>query len=666
MANKEDSYEVVVNGLQPQWVRDKTLKSSKLKINDEEDQGLVGHGEGDEGEENERGNWGNDVEFILSCFSYAVGLGTIWRFPYLCYRNGGGAFLIPYAIMFVFTGLPLFFLEMSFGQYASQGPVSIWSICPLFQGLGYGMFVISFVIGIYYNMVVAWSLRYFWASLTSVLPWTTCDNAWNTEFCSVSKQVANCTLELLNSNSSVANCTEMNVNDTSQLKLPADEYFHNHILNISSGIEELGSVRWDLALCLLISWLLVFVVLLKGIQSFGKAVYFTALFPYVILTILLIRAATLPGFMDGIWFYVTPRWEELSKASVWGDAAMQIFFSLSPCWGGLITLASYNQFHNNCFRDSLIVATGNVLTSFYAGLVIFGIIGFLAHDLGVKVDSVSTQGAGLAFIAYPAAVARLPIAPLWSILFFVMFLTLGLGTQFTILETVVTTIVDLLPEHHRKRNHKYVLVGSTLVMCLLGLIMCTQGGMYVLQLIDQYAATFSALILGMIESVVIAWVYGVDRFLADIKLMIGYYPTPRLYWKFIWKYFTPVIILAILIFTCMSIKPLTYGDYVYPASSTVTGFFITSASVVMVPVIMCVKIYWAEGSTILQRIRLLLKPTSAWGPALEVHRREARIPAHTDSKVPLAGPATMDDLEMELDTVLERREYSDDEGLQMN
>ena len=123
-----------MNGLQPQWVRDKTLKSSKLKINDEEDQGLVGHGEGDEGEENERGNWGNDVEFILSCFSYAVGLGTIWRFPYLCYRNGGGAFLIPYAIMFVFTGLPLFFLEMSFGQYASQGPVSIWSICPLFQG----------------------------------------------------------------------------------------------------------------------------------------------------------------------------------------------------------------------------------------------------------------------------------------------------------------------------------------------------------------------------------------------------------------------------------------------------------------------------------------------------------------------------------------------------
>ena len=168
-----------------------------------------------------------------------------------------------------------------------------------------------------------------------------------------------------------------------------------------------------------------------------QAVWFTALFPYLILTILLIRAATLPGFMDGIWFYLTPRWELLLKANVWGDAAMQIFFSLSPCWGGLITLASYNRFHNDCFRclglipclvfvllvvsdrqltvfflsfsllflflllflllfhcfrDALLVATGNVLTSFYAGLVIFGIIGFLAHDLNVDVDSVSTQG----------------------------------------------------------------------------------------------------------------------------------------------------------------------------------------------------------------------------------------------------------------------------------
>jgi solute carrier family 6 (neurotransmitter transporter, glycine) member 5/9 len=164
------------------------------------------------------------------------------------------------------------------------------------------------------------------------------------------------------------------------------------VLNLSDGIDDLGSINWQVALCLLLAWTCVFLVLLKGIKSFGKAVYFTALFPYVILTILLVRAAMLPGFIDGINFYVYPKWEKLKEARVWGDAAMQIFFSLSPCWGGLITLASYNKFHNNCFRDAIVVATGNVLTAFFSGFVIFGVIGFMAHEMGVSVDKVATEG----------------------------------------------------------------------------------------------------------------------------------------------------------------------------------------------------------------------------------------------------------------------------------
>lgn len=125
-----------------------------------------------------------------------------------------------------------------------------------------------------------------------------------------------------------------------------------------------------------------------------------------------------------------------------------------------------------------------------------------------------------------------------------MLLTLGLGTQFTVLETVVTTIVDLWPNKLRGKNHKWVLMGSASVMFLLGLVMCTNGGMYVLQLIDTYAATFSALIIGMAEVCVIAWHYGIDRFLDDIKLMLGHDVPPRLYWRFIWKYFTPLIIVV--------------------------------------------------------------------------------------------------------------------------
>ncbi|PRD31497.1 UNVERIFIED_CONTAM: Slc6a5, partial [Trichonephila clavipes] len=137
---------------------------------------------------------------------------------------------------------------------------------------------------------------------------------------------------------------------------------------------------------------------------------------------------------------------------VWGDAAVQIFFALSPAWGGLITLSSYNKFHNNCYKDSLIVSISNVLTSIFAGFVIFSVIGYLAHELNVKVDRVVDEGAGLAFIVYPEVVARLPVAPLWAFLFFFMLLTLGLDSQFALLETVTTAILDRFPSLREKKT----------------------------------------------------------------------------------------------------------------------------------------------------------------------------------------------------------------------
>ncbi|KAM7535395.1 hypothetical protein Aperf_G00000091680 [Anoplocephala perfoliata] len=126
-----------------------------------------------------RVTWGGKIEFILSSVSYAVGLGNVWRFPYLCHKNGGGAFLIPYAIMLAFVGLPLFFLEFAFGQFASLGPISIWSVSPLFRGIGYAMVAVSWIISLYYNVIVSQALLYLFYSFNSVLPWTFCNNTWN-------------------------------------------------------------------------------------------------------------------------------------------------------------------------------------------------------------------------------------------------------------------------------------------------------------------------------------------------------------------------------------------------------------------------------------------------------------------------------------------------------
>jgi solute carrier family 6 amino acid transporter-like protein 5/7/9/14 len=318
--------------------------------------------------------------------------------------------------------------------------------------------------------------------------------------------------------------------------------------------------------------------------------------------------------MDGISFYLTPKWEKLLEINVWADACIQIFFSLGVTWGGMITLASYNKFKNNVFRDAIMVGCGNCMTSFFAGFVIFGIIGFMAHELGVPVEEVAAQGAGLAFIAYPEAVSRMPISPLWSILFFMMLLSLGFGTQFSTVETVVTVLLDRFP-NLRGKNRRWCTLGVCLFMFCCGLSMVTNGGIYILQLVDNHSATYSALILGCLEVSVMAWIYGVDKFLEDLRFMLGFYPYPRLFWKWSWKISSPVIVIMILNFTIKDYQGNKYDDYHYPDWANTVGWCITFSSVVCIPIVGLFKIARAEGS-LWARISQLTTVSPDWGPKM--------------------------------------------------
>ncbi|CAL4067551.1 unnamed protein product, partial [Meganyctiphanes norvegica] len=399
-----------------------------------------------------RAKWGNQIEFILSSISYAVGLGNIWRFPYLCYRNGGGAFLIPYCIMLFVCGMPLMFFELCLGQFGREGPITVWKISPLFTGIGYAMFMISFYIGCYYNVVLAWAIYYIYSSFTHTLPWSTCDGEWSSDFCNRFNS-RNCTLGgglmnitgycVLPNMTSEEEWNTLNAT-VSHIKSPAHEFFHNHVLDIgaSSGLHDLGGFQGKIVLSLLFAWLIVYLVLLKGVESFGKVVYFTATFPYMILIILLIRACTLPGYIDGVTFYLTPDWEKLKSASVWGDAAIQIFFSLSPCWGGLITLASYNKFSNNCFRFG---EMQQYRSSFH---VVFALTVLLRFATSHQSFFLSKYGiaASYAFV-HSVYLWRIPIV-LWVKLYFNTILTYGfflsLGTNYSGVTFIFTSVIQNL------------------------------------------------------------------------------------------------------------------------------------------------------------------------------------------------------------------------------
>uniref|UniRef100_A0A8C6L5F5 Transporter n=1 Tax=Nothobranchius furzeri TaxID=105023 RepID=A0A8C6L5F5_NOTFU len=339
--------------------------------------------------EEERETWGKKIDFLLSVIGFAVDLANVWRFPYLCYKNGGGAFLVPYLFFMVIAGMPLFYMELALGQYNREGAAGVWKICPIFKGVGFTVILISLYVGFYYNVIISWALFYLFSSFTSELPWVHCNNTWNSPNCSDWAE-----------NSSVSDIYKAT---------PAQEYFERGVLHIqdSNGIEDLGRPRWQLTSCLAVVIILLYFSLWKGVKTSGK---------------------------------------------VWIEAATQICFSLGVGFGVLIAFSSYNKFSNNCYRDAIITSSINSLTSFFSGFVVFSFLGYMSHKHNVALDKVARDGAGLVFVIYPEAIATLPGSSVWAVIFFIMLLTLGIDSAMGGMESVITGLIDEFKFLHKHRE----------------------------------------------------------------------------------------------------------------------------------------------------------------------------------------------------------------------
>ncbi|CAO1367739.1 unnamed protein product [Diamesa serratosioi] len=570
----------------------------------------------------ERETWSGKVDFLLSVIGFAVDLANVWRFPYLCYRNGGGAFLIPYCIMLLVGGIPLFYMELALGQHERKGAITCWgNLVPLFKGIGYAVCLIAFYVDFYYNVIIAWSLRFFFASFTNDLPWTRCNNTWNTLNCrafdanftlpttaATILPILNETTSLLGSNATSLALNETLKNTTSVVTAFASassEYFNRFILEIheSEGIHDLGVIKWEMAGCLLIVYLICYFSLWKGISTSGKVVWFTALFPYVVLLALLVRGITLPGSAKGIEYYLRPDFDVIYKAEVWVDAATQVFFSLGPGFGVLLAYASYNKYHNNVYKDAILTSFINSATSFISGFVIFSVLGYMAHTSGQKIEDVATEGPGLVFDVYPAAIATMPYSTFWALIFFMMLLTLGLDSSFGGSEAIITALSDEFPKIKRNREVFVAMLFS--LYFVVGLLSCTQGGFYFFQLLDRYAAGYSILIAVFFEAVAVSWIYGTKRFCSDIQDMIGF--PPGRYWIYCWRYMAPLFLLFIIFFGLFNYEPLTHADYNYPWWANVLGWCIAISSMIMIPAMAIYKMCITKGS-FLERLKILTTP----------------------------------------------------------
>lgn len=592
--------------------------------------------------------WFNKLQLLASALGYTIGLGNIWRFPYLCYKHGGGAFLAAYTFTLITIGLPLFLMELAFGQYANEGPVTIWRISPAFEGIGYSMCLISAIVAVYYNLINTWIIHYLLASLTfGDLPWSKCDNPWNTNQCFLKPDIPTVTspkctysnsssmnnitstmssmIQQQSNESSIileGNCTsdkefEKIINSTDIVILPTNEYFHNNVVGISSSLTDLGSLNWDILIGLIISWAIVFGVILKDIRVTGRLAVVAFILPYLTLTAFLARVLTLPGSGNGVSYYFTPDWSRLQYIDIWADATTQIFFSLSPCWGGIITLASMNKFHNNFHSDAMLIVAINFATSIFSGLVAFSTLGYMSDYSGIAINEVADVGIGFIFMVYTEILAKMPLANLNSLMFFAILLYLGFTSQLTVIETVITTIIDSWP--HKLRYRKpLILMILCAVMLMLNLTMCFGNSFYILQLMDVFAGTYTAMIVGIVELIAIAWVYGMENFKQDIDDMISVhrnlYPS-RGYWYFMWRYFTPSLLFAIVLFCFIDISPPQYRNVQLPSWSLKFGWILTLICVSIIPIIAIVRFLLSPGGSFIDKINYLCRPSEDWAPS---------------------------------------------------
>ncbi|XP_046555640.1 sodium- and chloride-dependent GABA transporter 3-like [Haliotis rubra] len=347
-----------------------------------------------------RDRWLHHLDYLITLVGYSVGGGTIQKFPYLCMRNGGGAFLIVFMLFTVIGAIPCVFVEMVIGQFSQSGPVTVWNMCPPFKGIGLGTVAITWTLSTYNLAIFSWYLYYFFNSFSTYLPWTLCSNDWNTVTCVTHDTHVNNTIS---TNITIGGMTA------------AEEYWRFKVLDITEGLENLAGMRWPLI------------------------VYVTVGIPYLLNTIFLIRGCLLPGSAEGIYYYIYPDFEMLRDPNVWMEACAYSFFSMGIGMGCIITLSGHNNLKNNCFRDSIAMCLTDALTTIFVGFSVFSIIGHVAYIRGLDVEAFQSSGFNLAFIVYPQAVSALPWPQLWSALTFLMLMSLMIDSMGGI---YVLTLVD--------------------------------------------------------------------------------------------------------------------------------------------------------------------------------------------------------------------------------
>lgn len=461
-----------------------------------------------------RPQWKTRIGFLMAALGSAIGLGNIWRFSYLCYKNGGGAFLIPYLIALITCGIPLMILEIGIGhKMRGSAPMSLAKVNSKWEWLGWWpVILVMFGIVLYYSVIISWCLNYLIYSIN--MDWGEDPN----------------------------------------------NFFFNNFLGLTSGPFEIGNIRFNifafLALVWFLNWLIVYLGVEKGIERANK--FFMPLL-FILTGILVFWSIRLPGAKEGVKIYLKPDFSILSKPGVWIDAFSQIFFSLSLGFGIMITYASYLPRKSGLVTNSYLISCLDSFYSIFAGFAVFSTLGYMAYQTKLSFPDVIQESIGLAFVAYPKAISLLPFLPqVFGFLFFATLFVAGLSSSISIIEAFNSAVID---KFHYPRK------AVTSILCILGFlgstIFTTGGGLFWTDILDHFLSHYGLVTVGILECVLIGWIYKAEKLRQHINhisdLKIG------LWWNITVRYLAPTVLL-VLVFNSLIHEIITpYCGYTWTA-----------------------------------------------------------------------------------------------------
>jgi NSS family neurotransmitter:Na+ symporter len=458
-----------------------------------------------------REQWKSQVGFLLAAIGSAIGLGNIWRFSYMAYSHGGGAFLVPYVIALITVGIPLLLLEFGMGhERMGSAPLACSKIRPKWEWLGWwAVTFIMFGLSLYYTAIISWCMNFFYLSLN--LGWGDDPNT----------------------------------------------FFFQEFLSMSDTPSDIGEIRTPIFVGIIIVWFLNWLIIYRGIQKgleLANKIFMPMLF--VLTAILVLWSITLDGAMVGIKAYLTPDFTKLTSPKVWIDAFSQIFFTLSLGFGIMIAYASYLPAKANIAKYSILTGLINSGYSIFAGFAVFSVLGFMAASQQQPLDQVVSQSIGLAFVAYPKALSLMPCGTLFGAIFFLCLSVAGLSSSISIVEAFTSAIIDKFGF-----NRKQVVTAVCVIGFVGSIVFTSQAGIHWIDILDHFITHYGLVIIGMLECILVGWLFKIRL----LRKHINKISSIRLgiWWDILIKYFVPLVLGTILVGDLFDEFRQPYGGYTW-------------------------------------------------------------------------------------------------------